>query len=105
MSQQVHLNVEGKREAVGRACQSKKKRPINRYLLEKQEASTSTSAKKLKGREFMDFDVNAFFGYRSINFVSIFSTISEVVKCKKCNGDINLTETFLRGLGFNLKVN
>lgn len=73
--------------------------------MEKEEASTSTSAKKLKGSETMDFDVNASFGYRLINFVAVFSAISEVVKCKKCDSDINFTETSLRGLGFKLKLN
>ncbi|KAK0171510.1 hypothetical protein PV327_011172, partial [Microctonus hyperodae] len=51
------------------------KRSVNRYSIENEQASTSISAKKLKKRESMDFDVNTSFGYRLINFVSIFSTI------------------------------
>jgi len=73
--------------------------------MEKVDANTSTSAKKLKSGASFDFEVNASFGYRLINFISVFSAISEVVKCKKCGDDINFTETSLRGLGFKLKIN
>lgn len=34
-----------------------------------------------------------------------FFAISEFVKCKTFNGDINFTETSLHGLGFKLKLN
>lgn len=105
MSKRVVLDTKDSRKTVGRPCRSKKKRPLNRYVMENEEASTSTSAKKLKSSETVDFDVNAFFRYRLINFVSVFSAISEVVKCKECGGDINFTETSVRGLGFKLKVN
>lgn len=78
---------------------------MNRYTMENEEASTSTAAKKLKSGEDLEFEVNASFGYRLINFVSVFAAISEAVKCKSCGGEVNFTETSLRGLGFKLKLN
>lgn len=107
MPKKVHLDGKGSRTSTGRSYQSRKKKhhPMNRYSMENEEASTSTSAKKLKSNEDTDFEVNASFGYRLINFVSVFSAISEVVKCKTCGGEVNFTETSLRGLGFKLKLN
>lgn len=72
--------------------------------MEQETASTSRSAKKLKPSEETDVPVSANFGYRIINFVTVFSAISNVVKCKKCNGDITFSETSIRGLGFKLVV-
>ncbi|KAL1487739.1 hypothetical protein ABEB36_015576 [Hypothenemus hampei] len=86
MSKTVSLDTKGGRKSVKRPHRSTKKRryPLNRYSMEKVDVNTSTSAKKLKCDESFDFEVNASFRYRLINFISVFSVISEVVKCKKC---------------------
>ncbi|KAL1488866.1 hypothetical protein ABEB36_014661 [Hypothenemus hampei] len=84
----VSLDKKGSRQSIGRPCRRKRRYPLNRYSMEKVEANT----------------ISASFGYRLINFVSIFSAIGEIVQCKKCGGDVTFTETSLRGLGFKLKV-
>ncbi|XP_033220113.1 uncharacterized protein LOC117174838 [Belonocnema kinseyi] len=48
-----------------------------------------------------DFDVNYDFGNRILNFVTVFSVISQHVKCKTCNSDIAFHERSPPGLGFN----
>ncbi|KAL1489131.1 hypothetical protein ABEB36_014074 [Hypothenemus hampei] len=92
-------------QSIGRPYRSAKKRhyPLNRHSMKKMEAETSTSTKKLKRCDGFDFEINASFGYRLINFGSMFSAISEMVQYKKCDGDVNFTETSIRGLGFKLK--
>ncbi|KAL1490090.1 hypothetical protein ABEB36_012832 [Hypothenemus hampei] len=82
MSKTVSLDTKGGRKSVKRPHRSTKKRcyPLNRYSMEKVDVNTSTSAKKLKCDESFNFEVNASFRYRLINFISIFSVISEVVK-------------------------
>ncbi|KAL1489472.1 hypothetical protein ABEB36_014360 [Hypothenemus hampei] len=91
MSETVSLDKKGSRQSIGRPCRRKRRYPLNRYSMEKVEANTSTSAKKLKSCEDFDFEVSASFGYRLINFVSIFSAIGEIVQCKKCGGDVTIT--------------
>ncbi|XP_071653036.1 uncharacterized protein [Temnothorax longispinosus] len=49
--------------------------------------------------------VNAGYGYRLIVFLPFFSTLSEMVKCKECGGNITFSESSIRGLGFKLVVN
>lgn len=72
--------------------------------MESEEAGTSTSAKKLKATEDVDIVVDATFGYRIVNFVAVFSAISEAVKCSVCNGKVKFTESAIRGLGFKINV-
>lgn len=48
--------------------------------------------------------IDSSFGYRILNFVTVFSAISTVVKCKTCHGDVSFEEASIRGLGFKLMV-
>ncbi|CAK9824037.1 hypothetical protein ANTRET_LOCUS2273, partial [Anthophora retusa] len=82
----------------------KRHRPQNRFEMEQESASTSTLAKKFNAGNKIDNEVNANFGYRVINFLTVFSAISSVVKCKKCDGDITFAESSIRGLGFTLVI-
>nr|XP_022909075.1 uncharacterized protein LOC111420331 [Onthophagus taurus] len=82
----------------------RKSRPLNRHEMEQETASTSKSTKKLKMNEKIDIAVNASFGYRLINFVSVFNALSDLVKCKKCDGEVTFLEGSIRGLGFKLIV-
>lgn len=82
----------------------KRNRPLNRYEMEQETASTSAAAKKLKSREEIVVPITKSFGYRIINFVPVVSAISNVVKCKMCNGDVNFAESHIRGLGFKLVI-
>lgn len=102
----TYLDKKGSRTSTRHAFHSRKKRhhPLNRYLMENKETSTSTSAKKLKSSEDAEIEVDVSFSYRIINFLSVFSAISEVVKCKTCDGNIKFTEVSPRRLGFKLKL-
>lgn len=51
-----------------------------------------------------DIEVDATFGYRIINFLTVFSTLSQIVACKKCGGSVTFLESSKRGLGFKLVI-
>lgn len=78
--------------------------PVNRYAAEKEQESISTSAKKLKSaiNVFVPEETNI--GYRILNFITVFTTISECVKCKHCGSDITFQAESTRGLGFKILV-
>lgn len=82
----------------------RKRHPVNRHEMEQESQSTCASAKKLRATRDADIEVNAKCGYRILNFLTVFSAISEVVKCKTCNGDVQFTESSIRGLGFKLVI-
>jgi hypothetical protein len=104
MESRKRINRKGSRTILGRASVSKKKStPLNRYECERETASTSASAKKLK-HSHAEVPINTTHGYRIINFVAMFSSLSEIVKCKTCDGNINFSETSIRGLGFKLVI-
>ncbi|KYN12085.1 hypothetical protein ALC57_15752 [Trachymyrmex cornetzi] len=84
---------------------SKKKIPLkNRHTAEKVELSNeniSSSAKKLKtDRETFAPNI----GYRILNFLIVFSALSECVKCKKCDSNVQFSIESTRGLGFKIVV-
>jgi len=82
-----------------------KRRVKNRYLMETDDASVSASVKKLKMTEQKyDINVNGLFGYRIIDFLTVFSAISELVMCKKCGTNIKFSEASIRGLGYKVVV-
>lgn len=80
------------------------KRPLNRYEVESDTQGVSASAKKLKDREADDFDINNHLQYRIINFLAVFHTISQHVKCKTCDSNISFHERSPRGLGFKIVI-
>ncbi|KAL3284560.1 hypothetical protein HHI36_018717 [Cryptolaemus montrouzieri] len=77
------------------------RRPLNRLELEApNNLNASTSAKKLKQSEDQyDIEMNQAFGYRIINFINVFSAISNNSVCKICNSKVKFTEIGKRGLG------
>ena len=79
------------------------KRPLNRYETEGNSEGVSASAKKLN-MAIEDFDINYDFGNRILNFVTVFSVISQHVKCKTCDSDIAFHERSPRGLGFKILI-
>lgn len=82
-----------------------RRRPLNRYELEKPSIeNTSTSASKLSAIDPDEFEVNQGFGYRILNFLTVFTAISQAVVCKKCKSDITFTECGMRGLGFKIVI-
>lgn len=81
------------------------RRPPNRHSMEGESESVSTSAKKLKlSKDDYDIEVNELFGYRLINFVAVFSTLSDILVCKQCGKNVTFTEASKRGLGFKLVI-
>lgn len=78
--------------------------PANRYQAEKEQASTSTSAKKLKTANNIHVPKNTHIEYRIVNFITVFAAISQCVKCKHCNGDITFKAESTRELGFKILV-
>jgi len=66
--------------------------------------NTSASAKKLKSSH-AEVPVNMMHSYRIINFLAIFSSLSKIVKCKTCDGNVSFSESSIRGLGFKLVIN
>ena len=77
----------------------KNRRPPNRHSVEADSEFVSTSAKKLKVDDKYDRDVDDLFGYRFVNFLPVFTAISQVVVCKECKGDVSFSEGSRRGLG------
>ncbi|KYN18944.1 hypothetical protein ALC57_08731 [Trachymyrmex cornetzi] len=76
----------------------------NRFTAEKDVDFTSTTAKKLKASENIDFSVSREFSYCILNFFSVFTTIATLVVCKPCKSDIQFSQTSSRGLGFKICV-
>jgi len=80
----------------------KRKQSFNPKLMECSEESFSTSAKKFENQEQCDVPKNASTGYRILEFVTVFSAISNAVKCKQCNGNVRFEIASERGLGFKI---
>jgi len=81
----------------------KKLRPANRYEAERAELDASTSTKKLKTAQDIPVPEESSIGYRILNFFTVFSALSECVKCKTC-GDVKFAAESIRGLGFKILV-
>ncbi|XP_012232335.2 uncharacterized protein [Linepithema humile] len=103
----IYANKKGSRASTSRASRSsiKRRQPLNRYSLEGETESVSTSAKKLKtSTDDYEIHVNKTFGYCFINFVTVFTSISQLIVCKTCGSNIKFEESSCRGLGFKIAV-
>lgn len=103
----VYNRKKGGRDLLGRPGKSRihLKRPTNRYCMEKETASVSTSAKKLKMSDNQyEIHTHPTFGYRFIDFVTVFSALSQLLVCKTCGTTISFNETQMRGLGYKIVV-
>lgn len=76
----------------------------NRYTSENDTNYTSTSAKKIKTTEELEYNMDPGMNYCIIQFTTVFLTLQQIVKCKDCNGDIVFSKNSQRGLGFKLSV-
>lgn len=81
-----------------------KKRSSSISKYEKEEMSTSTSAKKFKRLDDISVPEEENIGYRILNFITVFTAISELIRCKTCSGDIKFKTERTQGLGFNILV-
>lgn len=82
----------------------KRKNVFNPKLAESNKASFSTSAKKLKDNDDLTVPQDSSVEYRILNFITMFSAISNLVKCKTCDSNIKFETASTRGLGFKLVV-
>ncbi|KYQ49804.1 hypothetical protein ALC60_11123, partial [Trachymyrmex zeteki] len=64
----------------------------------------SSSAKKLKTDRETSVPEDPNIGYRILNFLTVFSVLSECIKCKKCDSDVRFSIESTRGLGFKIVV-
>lgn len=88
------------------ARQSKNSREFqgNQHTFERNTDFTSSSAEKLLNNEDFDVPRDDSFNYCILAFTLVFGALSEIVKCKKCDGDIKFSKSHIRGLGFKLHV-
>lgn len=103
MAKSNGVNRKGSRIVSGRVAKPRRRtRLLNPHEIKA--ASTSASAKKLKNNDIDEIRISAAHGYRIINFLSMFSTLSHFIKCKACKGHITFAESSTRGLGFKLVI-
>lgn len=72
------------------------------HQAEKETSATSASTKKLFETDDFIVEPKAGLEYVIISFVCVFSTLSNFVKCKECDGDISFSKGYESGLGFQL---
>lgn len=70
----------------------------------KKENVNDSSKKKSISLDEVIVPKNETLSYCILNFSSVFSEISQVVKCKTCNGDVKFQMENIRGLGFKVKI-
>lgn len=86
----VYSGHKGSRDNTSRVGDKPRKRlPPTPQRFEGDSAKVSASAKKLR-MSTDDYQVNMdpTFGYRLIEFVSVFTAIAQLVVCKKCGSDV-----------------
>lgn len=91
-------------EGLRKSRTRKRKNVFNPNLAESSSESFSASAKKLKNNNELIVSEDSSVEYRILNFITVFSAISNLVKCKTCNSDIKFETASTRGLGFKLVV-
>ena len=83
---------------------TKRKQPKSANKLETDQESFSASAKKIKLQEGIEVPQADYIEYRILNFITVFAVISNYVKCKVCNSDVEFQTTSMRGLGFIIVI-
>lgn len=66
--------------------------------------AASTSTKKIKLSTSREVAEDSHKHYRIVDFIMVFSTIVTLVKCVKCDGNIDFQSCKKEGLGFKIKV-
>lgn len=64
----------------------------------------SASAKKLKSACIEDVRTNPLHAYRIIEFLTVFTALSDILICSVCKQRVNFNESGHRGLGFKIVV-
>ncbi|KAK0163795.1 hypothetical protein PV328_002489 [Microctonus aethiopoides] len=69
------------------------------------ENDESINAEKLSNTTSENVIVNPLHSYRIIEFITIFTALSDILICRSCHQDVKFAETGIRGLGFKLIIN
>ncbi|KYN15053.1 hypothetical protein ALC57_12742 [Trachymyrmex cornetzi] len=107
MSDKLYAGRKGNknRSTAHRRSKIGSRRPPNRHSFECDSEFVSASSKKLKlDDDKCDRDVDDSFGYRFVNFVTVFTALSQVVVCKECKCEVSFSEGSRRGLDSKIIV-
>ncbi|XP_046586024.1 uncharacterized protein LOC124292686 [Neodiprion lecontei] len=74
----------------------------NRFTSQQDTVYTSASIKKLQGGMDLEVPITSNFGYCILEFATVYSTISNTVICKECEGDVSFAQSSYHGLGFKI---
>ncbi|XP_057339915.1 uncharacterized protein LOC130677250 isoform X1 [Microplitis mediator] len=91
-------------EKIHKSRSVKRKNVFNPKTAERDESIQSTSSKKLKQNTEDDVPEDSSTEFRIINFIQVFTAISALIKCKKCDGNVVFQTASTRGLGFKIVV-
>lgn len=81
------------------------RKPPGRRSFEGDTEAVSRLAKKLKSATSKDdIEVDSAFGYRIVNFIHVFTMLSQILVCQNCAGNVTFSESCIRGLGFKIVV-
>lgn len=70
--------------------------------MENESVFVSTSAEKMKDASYDDIEIDIAHNNVILNFLTVFNFLSQCLKCKECDGDVQFSRICERGLGFNL---
>ncbi|XP_074113794.1 uncharacterized protein LOC141536903 [Cotesia typhae] len=87
-----------------RSIAKKRKFTGNRFTFEQSTANTSTSAEKLLQNNDNNVVIDPSHGYCILQFLSVFSAISNLVVCKTCQKKVTFNQASSRGLGFKIAI-
>ncbi|CAB3232299.1 unnamed protein product [Arctia plantaginis] len=83
---------------------NKRKNVFNPKTVECDESSFSASAKKFKAQDEIYVTCDTSVEYRILNFITVFTAISEYVLCKTCREPLKFETASERGLGFKIVI-
>lgn len=64
----------------------------------------TTSSKRIRLDDNGDIEFDATHSYRFVDFINVFSTLSQFLICRDCQKDVKFTERSMKGLGFQLMI-
>lgn len=95
----------GDRSKPNRVSRPKKRKYLDNLIpAENDTAPTSASAKKIRNNPSFASSCDETNTFVILAFASVFGTLSNLLKCKKCDGDIRFEKSSVVGLGFFLNV-
>lgn len=83
---------------------TKRKFHGNRHTVETDTSFTSSSAAKLRKSNDAEVTTENNYGYCVLEFFTVFSALSSLVLCAKCNKEIKFSRTTYRGVGFKITL-